>query len=130
MSDKIIKTSISKVWLDDDGIGKAVFLPNAMITLEGVKEHIAACKKSSKGESVLVLFDGRNVKSVTRQARQYLSSDEVSKITKASAVLVSWPISRVIGNFFIGLNKPSYPTKLFTEIEAALKWLKSVEGKD
>ncbi|MDH5682649.1 MAG: hypothetical protein OEZ36_13750 [Spirochaetota bacterium] len=33
------------------------------------------------------------------------------------------PISRVIGNFFLGLNRPLFPVKLFTEKNEASKWL-------
>ena len=35
------------------------------------------------------------------------------------------PLTRAIGNFFLGLNKPLMPTRLFTSEEEALAWLKT-----
>jgi hypothetical protein len=33
-------------------------------------------------------------------------------------------LSRALGNFFLGLNKPSMPTRLFDDQEQALAWLR------
>jgi len=118
-----LTTSISKVWNGEDGIGRVIFLPNSIITVDAAKDYIAAGAKLSKGKSMPVFCDLRKVKSVDRQARKYLASEEVSKLTKASAILVSSPVSRLLGSFFIGLNKPPYPVKLFTSEEEAIKWL-------
>jgi hypothetical protein len=40
------------------------------------------------------------------------------------ALLVGSPMSRAIGNFFIGLNKPLIPTRLFVSEPEALAWLR------
>lgn len=125
MENEVFITTITKVWMGEDGIGRSVVLPNVVITLDAAREHIAACTKSSNGKCVPVFFDLRNIKSVDRQAREYFASEAVCKISKASAVLIGSPVSRVIGNFFIGLNKPSYPVKLFTSEKKAIKWLRS-----
>ncbi len=42
----------------------------------------------------------------------------------AIAMLINSPGSRIIGNFFLGINKPSVPTKLFNEKNKAIEWLK------
>jgi len=42
-----------------------------------------------------------------------------------AAILVGSPVSRVMGNIYIGLNKPLVPTKLFTDEEVAVRWLKN-----
>ena len=34
----------------------------------------------------------------------------------------------IVGNFFIGLNKPKFPTKLFTQEKEAVIWLKKMKG--
>jgi hypothetical protein len=39
------------------------------------------------------------------------------------ALLVGSPVTRVIGNFFIGLNKPRWPVRLFRSESDALAWL-------
>ena len=64
-----------------------------------------------------------------RESRNYASGKEVSKITEAMALLIKSPVSKVLGNIFLGINKPPYPTKLFTDKEEAIKWLKGVKNE-
>jgi hypothetical protein len=72
-----------------------------------------------------VLVDIRESKGASRECRAYFASDEAAKIQSAGALLISSPLSRLIGNFFIGLNKPKFPTTLFTNEYEAIKWLKT-----
>ena len=122
--EEMIVTSLAKVWIGDHGIGHVTFLPDTTITLTAAREYIEAAARLCKGKSVPVLIDIRNVRSGDREARQYLASEEVARITKASAVLVSSPVTRILGNFFKGLNKPPYPVELFTSESDALEWLR------
>lgn len=59
-----------------------------------------------------------------RESRAFHSGEMPNQYAKAVALLVKTPVSSIIGNFFLGLNKPSFPTKLFTEKEEAIFWLK------
>ena len=59
-------------------------------------------------------------------ARAYYSSDEAARQTCGVALIVGSAVSRVIGNFFIGLNKPPYPTRLFTDEAEAIAWLQKL----
>jgi hypothetical protein len=45
-------------------------------------------------------------------------------VESAAALLIGSPLTRAIGNFFMGLNKPLIPTRLFTSETEALAWLK------
>ncbi len=38
------------------------------------------------------------------------------------------PLSRAIGNIFMGLNKPDFPLRLFTSDAEALAWLTGFLG--
>ena len=63
---------------------------------------------------------------VSGKARAYFAgSEEVSRVISRAALIVETPVSRVIGNIFVGLNKPNMPVKLFTDEEKAVAWLKS-----
>jgi len=121
---KVYITPVTKCYSDKDGIGRVIFLPNTKVTLNAAKKHIAACEKLANGKKAPVLIDIRNIKSVDHEARKYFAGEKASKITKASAVLVSSPISRILGDFFIVLNKPPFPIKLFTSKSKAMKWLR------
>jgi hypothetical protein len=41
----------------------------------------------------------------------------------ASAILVSSPMLKMMANFFILVNKPKNPTRMFTSKESAVEWL-------
>jgi hypothetical protein len=47
------------------------------------------------------------------------------KLFYAVALVVSNPISRAIGSFFIGLTKPGVPTQLVATIDEGIAWCES-----
>ncbi len=131
MENEVIETKTAKVWLGDDGIIRAIALPDLKVTLEIIKEVNAHIKKLYKGKKVPVFADIRGVKSITREARLLPSSEDSVNVCSAAALLIGSPLSKVIGNLFIGLNKPPYPTKLFKKEDEAVEWLKGfVEKKE
>lgn len=121
-----VTTTTCKVWLGDDGIVRSVMLPGAEDNRETAKENVSAGIQVSGGKMRPLLLDMSKIKSMDRGARDYYArSDKREGSELAVALLVKSPISRVIGNFFMGLNKPSLPSKLFTDENKALDWLKT-----
>jgi hypothetical protein len=51
-------------------------------------------------------------------------------VTVAVALVTSSPLSRVLGNFFLGFNKPQTPARLFASIDDAEVWLRSFIVQD
>lgn len=76
----------------------------------------------SNNVSYPCLFDIRLLGSMTKEARDYLA-DKGNELVIASALLVESTIIRVIANFFITVNKPKNPTRIFTNENEAIKWL-------
>ena len=70
-------------------------------------------------------MDITEIDGMTREARQYFAGPETAKVESAAALLIKSPLTRAIGNFFLGFNKPLFPTRLFTSTEEALLWLKT-----
>jgi hypothetical protein len=58
-------------------------------------------------------------------AREYYSSEEAAQVVCACAGITNSLIGRVIGNFFIGFNRPPTPGRIFNSEEDAVKWLKT-----
>jgi hypothetical protein len=42
-------------------------------------------------------------------------------------MLVSSPMQRMVGNIFFKINRPPYPTRLFSQQTDALQWLRELE---
>ena len=119
----VITTRTATVWIGEDGISRVIRHPGAEEGLTDAKEIIEAGRKLAKGVKILNLSDIRGLKSASREARQYFRM-ETSKYLIASAVLIDSQISRMVGNFYISVNKPDYPIKLFTSESKAIEWLK------
>ena len=111
-------------WLDDEGIVHAVVKPHAELELEDAKECVRLIAASGGGKKRPVLVDYASVKRMSRQARLHFAGPECASVESAAALVVSSPVGRAIGNFFLGLNKPIMPTKLFTDEASALAWLR------
>ncbi len=95
-------------------------------TEELAKENIDAQERirdSLNKEKTRVLIDMTAVTEISKEARDYFANERTASIQRATALLVSSPVSRTIGNFFMGLNKPISPTRLFTDPNKAIRWL-------
>ncbi len=110
--------------MGEEGIMRQVALPVSEHTLADAKENVEVAAKIVKGKKVPGLIDIREVKSISREARMHYAGDENAKVLNAVAMLVDSPVSRIIGNFFIGLNKAPFPCKLFSSESAAIEWLR------
>jgi|SRR6185436_11902967 len=126
-----ITTRTAKIWLREDGIVQGVALPKSYQTLEDAQVNAAALTRVGLGEPRPWLIDIRLGQGVDRQARVYYSSEAVVRFTRAMAValLIGSPVSRVVANFFIGLNKMLVPTRLFTSEDEAVVWLKTFRDR-
>lgn len=108
-----------------DGIIFASYQPKLAIDLETAKKTSMYRKQiSDKRGPIPVLADIRNLGKVTDEAREWLATDEANELIPAMAILTNNPIQNLLANFYLMLSKPPMPTKLFTDKEKALRWLK------
>jgi hypothetical protein len=113
-----------KLWLGKDGIVRIIWVPGAEVTLDDARETMAAYLRIYQGKKRPLYVDTKTMKSLTREARQYFAGEEAARVASAVAILVSTPVSRVLGNFYLGVSAPHLPTRLFDSEDEALEWLK------
>ncbi|HRF99613.1 MAG TPA: hypothetical protein PKZ75_00770 [Bacteroidia bacterium] len=111
-------------WMGEDGIARTSVKPNIDIVLEHAVENSAVVTSFFKDKKFPILIDARNIKSMSYEARHHFSAHGRETKTNAFGIIIGSPISRVLGNFYLGINKPAVPTKLFDNEEDATKWLK------
>jgi hypothetical protein len=80
--------------------------------------------KLAEGNLYPLLIDAKSIVSMDRSARKRFSNEET---VSAVALIVGTPLSKIIGNFFTGLNKTAIPLKLFSSKTDALEWLKEYQ---
>lgn len=61
----------------------------------------------------------------TKKGRDLNAGDHAHAITAALALITDSTITKVTFNFFIMISKPSYPVKIFNNVESAKIWLQS-----
>ena len=105
-----------------NGIFYLHYLPLEHLELEVAKKIVAERLAFKKGVAYPCLFDITKVRQSTKEARDYMA-DEGNELVLASAILVTSPMLRMMANFFISVNKPKNPTRMFTDMASALEWL-------
>jgi hypothetical protein len=78
----------------------------------------------SNGKKWGLLVDAENFFSTTSEFRQLSASKEYTDLRLALAIVTNSMATKIIGNFFIKVNKPASPTKLFSNEKQAFEWLK------
>ena len=109
--------------LRDDKIVQTSYLKETEVTLDDAKNEVRFCSEINDGKKILYLADISQVNKVPREVRKYYSSEAACKYIKAIVLVTSSPVSRVIGNFFLGLNKPPVPIRLFDSVDEGNAWL-------
>lgn len=99
--------------------------PGAEIELADAIQNYKATKMLTNNDNYLVLVDGRVNLSVSREARSFASQIKTDEGRIAEAFIITSTANKLIGNFYINVNKPLVPTKIFSSEEKALEWLES-----
>ena len=74
---------------------------------------------AADAEQVVSLTDIRNLTKTSAQARRVPIDPRIERL----AFLVRSPVSRMIGNAYLGIHKPACKTKLFSNEDLAVAWL-------
>jgi hypothetical protein len=70
---------------------------------------------------VIVVID--SLTSQDSEARRIYAAGMQPTLFYAAALIVTNPLARAIGSFFLGLTRPAVPTRLFETIEDAGAWV-------
>ena len=120
------ETEFPQIKLRKTGRGDRLY-SKENIELIGTIYYLTKEKKFTLEGDLPSLIDGSKLKmmSFTKEARDFLSTDEGRAGLKAAAMLVSGPVSRALANFFllVTVKKPVIPTKIFSDYSKAMLWL-------
>jgi hypothetical protein len=122
ISEDII-TESATIRLIAHGIIENIINDNGTLEIENVLEIKEVNKKLSNGQPYAVLVDSGMYGTISKEARELLASKEFAETTIAKALLVRSLGHRIVGKFYIRINKPFIPTKIFSDREEAINWL-------
>lgn len=123
----IVNSKIELVHLED-GLMKIHCPDEAHIDIEDIKAYVdfMAEKYGDKKFYNIVTF-GLYVH-ITPEARRYAATPESNRFTLADAFVLKSLSLRILGNFYLKMDKPSVPTKLFKDEEEARVWIDSLRS--
>ncbi len=119
-----IDNEINRIELRDSVIF-AEYKKDTIVTLEVAKQAVKDRLLVAQGVSYPLCGDIRNLAKVTDEAREILGSDEAFVGIKILAVITANPIQKLLGNFYLRFKSSKVSTRLFTDKDKAVFWLKN-----
>ncbi len=122
----VIETRTERLWMHPEGYVIAEVRPGLVADLDDAIVNVDAVGRLAAGSRRPLLLDMRaHATSATRECRDYYAGAEAQEVNLAVAMLVRSNVSRILGNFFLGLNKTKFPFRMFSDVGEALTWLRS-----
>lgn len=119
---EILENEAAKVWVD--GNIMHCYFKTERLDLDIAKECVNLRLEASGERFFPTLIDATGLKSVTKEARDYFGSEEGSRNIVASALIINSVVGKFLTNFFLQINKPKVPIRVFTDKRDAVNWLR------
>ena len=124
MKQNYFKNEYVEMWLEN-GVIHIVHSPYVTISLEIAKINVAARLEISEGKTYPIFADVTKAKTMTKDARKYLSTGDGIRGISAGAFLIKTQIEAFLVNSWLSIYPMPLPTRMFTETEKALEWLET-----
>lgn len=126
MSEKLHAENEYATFHIENGVMYFTYKASDLINLAAAKKVVDDRLKLQNGISYPVICDARELKGMDKEARDYLAK-QGSQLVSSVALIVTSAATKVMTNFYLTVNKPDVPTKLFTSASEALEFIKKQE---
>lgn len=121
---QIMETIDSDAWFGEN-ILYVVMKEGSIVDLEAARSHLKKWQKylneHKEIKSYALVINMKGLITVTREARiLYAKGGDVR--SKAVALILGSPVTRIIANFIMYFSKPGKPIQVFNSQEAAFDW--------
>lgn len=121
---KKIEQTKSFIELFDNGIIYVKIKDNSEIDIADSIEQKIFIDSNCEANNRLILVNAGYNTSITKEAREFASTDEANKAVLATAVIVKGLAQRILINFIMSvLNRKKLKMKLFSSKDDAILWL-------
>jgi hypothetical protein len=112
----------------DDDVIFWNYAPGLEMDIQIAKELVKNRIEYTQGKSVYALIDVTNLKSTTKEARDFMNSREGGlKGLLGGAFLSNNVVATLLVNLYIRVSSPSIPARFFTNRDEALNWLRKIK---
>lgn len=121
---KKIITSKFEVTLLEDSIVESYIKAGIVVEIEDLQELKKISSELASHKPYVILVSSGELASFSKEARELSASKNFITNARAKAVVVDSIAKKIIGNFYLKVNKPYLQTKLFSDKTEALSWLR------
>lgn len=127
MSDnpKKIITEKFEVTLLENGIVEDFIKAGVIIEAEDVTAIKKYNFQQAGNKPYVILVTGGDLITFSKEARELAASKEFIEAALAKALLINSTAYKIVGNFYLKVNKPYLQTRIFSDRTKALNWLRS-----
>jgi hypothetical protein len=122
------ETTNSKYFLVEEGVLAVLPHPGTVDDRSTAREEVAFqrsyAKKTGQAHAAIILLE--NVVSQEKDARRVYQTEFDTTTCLGAALVGGTILSRAVGSFFLGVNKPLIPTRLFPTFDEALAWARQL----
>lgn len=126
-TEAIVNRRTDVFWLAEPALGIYIKGPCSLAT-EDTDEIFLAFDQLGVVTPTALLADIRTLRGVSLGVRTQMSSERAGRYLSRVALVADSPLTRTIGNFFMRLNRPPFPVRIFDGEAEALRWLTSPPG--
>lgn len=120
---KIVDTEKYTIILKMNGIMHFHLKSKHEITYDDMHYMLNHVNQIGKGKKFPNLITFEDYVTISREAREFAASDASNIYTICDAFVVKKTALKLLGNFYLVINKPNSPTKMFEDEESACNWL-------
>ena len=110
--------------LRKDGIVEVRVSDNHTCTVDEAREVAGVIAALGNHKPVPVLRIAGKHSHIETGVREFLASQESQKNLVADAIVIQSLSQRILGNFYLQINRPRKPTRIFTSVTDAERWLR------
>ncbi len=97
-----------------------------LMDIQQMEELLKQAVELADFKKYFAVVDTRANSNSSSDVRDFYAESEYGKYRYADAFIVDSLAMRLLVNFYISFNKPTVPTKMFTDEETAMAWINSL----
>ncbi len=126
---KTFENEYVAIWIED-GILFSNYKKQLVMDIDVAKQIVKDRIEFTEGKPYFILIDFTNLRSTTKEARDYMNNPESGlKGLLGGAFLSNNVVATLFVNLYLKVNNPTIPAKLFTNKAEAINWLKKMKAE-
>lgn len=119
----------SHLKLRSDGIVMILYPDNFSFTIKESIESVDAIGEITKGVPHPILKIPGKYTTVDKDTREHVAKGNGARFSIAEAFILRSLAHKLVGNFYLSVEKPQKPTRFFNDIPSAETWLSTFQKR-